>query len=176
MTAVRRLLVLTALLVPGLAEAQAGARLNLLEAWSHQHKHILAVIDSATPDMLQFRTTPGVRTFAEQIDHIAGVAAAIVSRAVLGIPVPKELAGDTAVYLHDKAKLRAQADRSFSFVVTKLAAVSDDQLGAEQAFAGGTMARWRWNLTALQHSAWTLGQLVPYLRMNHRIPPPFTPF
>ncbi len=170
----RRIALLLALSYPSLAQAQA--RLSLLDAWSHQRKHILAVIDSATPEMLGFRTTKGVRTFAEQIDHIAGVAVTIVGQAVIGVPLPKELSGDTAVYLHDKVKLRAHADRSFGFVIESLAAVTDDQLSVEQPFAGGTMPKWRWNLTALQHSAWTLGQLVPYLRMNNRIPPPFTPF
>jgi hypothetical protein len=172
----RCLAMLLALGLPSLTVAQAPARLNLLDAWNHQHRHLLAVIDSATPAMLSFRTTAGVRTFAEQIDHIAGVAAVIVARGVLGTPVPKELAGDTAVYLHDKAKLRAQADRYLRFVMTSLAGVTDEQLAGEQAFAGGTMSKFRWNLTALQHSAWTLGQLVPYLRMNNRVPPPFTPF
>ncbi len=171
----RLLLLLTTIGLPDRAEAQTG-RLGLLDAWNHQHKHILAVIDSATPGMLDFRTTKGVRTFAEQIDHIATVAATIVGRAVVGVPIPKALAGDTAVYLHDQAKLRAHTDQYFSFVVASLAPITDDQLSADQAFAGGTMPKWRWNLTALQHSAWTLGQLVPYLRMNNRIPPPFTPF
>jgi len=174
--AVRRLLLLIALSLPSLSQAQAPARLSLLDAWTHQHKHILAVIDSATPEMLGFRTTKGVRTFAEQIDHIAIVAATIVGRAVVGVSVPKELAGDTAAYLHDRAKLRARADQYYNFVITSLAGLTDDQLIADQTFAGGTMPKWRWNLTALQHSAWTLGQLVPYLRINNRIPPPFTPF
>lgn len=171
-----RLPLLAVLFLPSPAGAQAPARLTLLDAWNHQHKHIMAVIDSATPEMLGFRTTKGVRTFAEQIDHIAGVAATIVGRAVAGVPLPKELAGDTAVYLHDKAMLRTRADRHFRFVIASLTGLTDDQLAIDQPFAGGTMPKWRWNLTALQHSAWTLGQLVPYLRMNNRIPPPFTPF
>ena len=172
----RRIALVTALLLPSLAQAQAPARLALLEDWSHQRKHIMAVLDSATPEILDFRTTKGVRSFAEQIHHIGSVAALIVSRGVVGKPLPDGLAGDTAVYLHDKAKLRAQTEKYLSFVVTSLATLSNEQLAPDQAFAGGTIPKWRWSLTALQHSAWTLGQLVPYLRMNNRAPPPFTPF
>ena len=98
-----------------------------------------------------------------------------VARACLRLS-PDGLAGDTAVYLHDKAKLRAAADKYLNFVLTSLEGMTDDQMAAEQAFAGGSMTKWRWNVTALQHSAWTLGQLVPYLRMNNRTPPQFTPF
>jgi len=156
--------------------AQAPGRLTLIEDWQHQHRHILAVIDSATPDMLGFRTTPGVRTFAQQIYHIDEVAARIVGGAVASIALPPGLLGDTASTLHDRALLRAQTERIFTFVLATLQGLTDDQLVVEQHFAGGTMPRWRWNLTALQHSAWTLGQTVPYLRMNQRVPPPFTPF
>lgn len=172
----RPVLLAALLLLPSSALAQTGARLAMLEDWSHQRTHLLAVIDSATPEMLDFRTTPGVRTFAEQIHHIATVAAIIVGRAVVGTPPPAGLAADTAGYLHDKAKLRAQAEKYLDYVIHALGSVSDEELAREQAFAGGSMPKWRWNVTALQHSAWTLGQLVPYLRMNGRVPPPFTPF
>ncbi len=172
----RSLVVLALLLVSASGRAQAPARLALLDDWRHQRAHILAVIDSATPAMMTFRTTPGVRTFAEQIDHITNVATLIVGRAIVGGTLPGDLAGDTAVYLHDKARLRDVAARRIDFVLTSLGRLTDEQLSVEQAFAGGTLSKWRWNMTALQHSAWTLGQLVPYLRMNGRTPPQFTPF
>lgn len=174
-----RVVILSIMAVVGPAaglRAQAPGRLALLDDWRHQHRHILAVIDSATPAMLEFRTTPGVRTFAEQIYHVGDVAARIVSGAVTGRPLPAGLLGDTAATLHDRAKLRAQVDRIFEFVLSALAATSDDELAREQRAFGGSMPRYRWNLTALQHSAWTLGQTVPYLRMNGRTPPQFTPF
>lgn len=172
----RRLVLLLVLQLPSVARAQTPARLTLLEDWQHQRTHILAVIDSATPEMLDFRTTKGVRTFAEQINHIATVAVILVGRAVAGTAPPPELAGDSATYLHDKAKLRAMAERHLDFVLATLRGMTDEQLADEQTFAGGSMPKWRWNVMALQHSAWTLGQLVPYLRMNGRTPPQFTPF
>ncbi len=154
----------------------AQSRLNLIEAWRHQHRHILAAIDSATPAMLGFRPTPGVRTFAEQINHVSEVAARIVTRAVARRPFPAELFADSASYLHDRDALRRQTDHVFTLVIDLLAPLSDADLDPSEAAFGGTMPRWRWNLTALQHSAWTLGQIVPYLRLNGRTPPQFTPF
>ena len=173
-----RLIPLIVLLgVPSLGSAQMPARLALIDDWKHQRTHLLAVIDSATPAMLDFRPTPGVRTFAEQIDHIAGAAAMITSRAVAKeAPLPAGIAGDTARYLHDKAALRAQTAAYLDYVIGALGSMSEADLMQDQPLFGGAMPRWRWNLTALQHSAWTLGQVVPYLRMNGRVPPPFTPF
>lgn len=162
-----------ALAVPAAAQAPT---LAFVEQWQHHHRHLLAVIDSATPDMQSFRTTPGVRTFAEQIDHVVTVAARIIGGAVAVGSMAEELAADTAGYLHDRARLRARADRAFTRIIGLLAAMPAAEWEREQAFAGGALPRWRWNLTALQHSAWTLGQTVPYLRMNGRTPPQFTPF
>lgn len=163
--------------MPGASAAgQAPGRLALLDDWGHQHRHILGVIDSATPAMLGFRATPGVRTFAQQIHHVNEVAARIVSAAVAGRPLPAGLLGDTASTLHDQALLRDHTDRIFKYVLATLASLTDEELAQEQRMFGGSMPRWRWNLTALQHSAWTLGQTVTYLRMNQRTPPPFTPF
>jgi len=125
--------------------------------------------------MLGFRPTPGVRTFAEQIFHVSQVAALIVGRAVADTPWPPGLVGDSAGYLHDRAKLRAQADTLLGFVANALATMSEEDLLGERTLAGMTLPRWRWNITALQHSAWTLGQLVPYLRLKGRTPPQFTP-
>lgn len=147
----------------------------LREEWEHQRRHILAVIDSATPAMLSFRPTPGVRTFAEQIDHIARVAAAITSRAVVGQPLPAGLDADTASYLHDHVKLRAQTDKFLSYVVAAVVEVPEAKFAEDATLFRMTFSRFRWNVTTLQHSTWTLGQLVPYLRLNGRTPPQFTP-
>lgn len=167
-----------ALLLTGSVEAgaQASPTLAFMDQWRHHHRHILAVIDSATPGMLDFRTTPGVRTFAEQVDHIVTVAARIVGAGVAGGTMPAALVEDSSRYLHDHALLRSRADRLFGQILALLATVPADAFGQDQSLAGGVLPRWRWNLTALQHSAWTLGQTVPYLRMNGRTPPQFTPF
>ncbi len=167
---------LTVLTVPLLAHAQLPGRLAMIDDWKHQEKYILAVIDSATPEMLDFRPTKGVRSFAEQIHHIATVASLLVSNGVSSKPIPPDLLGDSAVYLHDRAKLRAMAERHLTWILSTLATMSDEDLIPETKFVGGSMPRWRWNMTALQHSGWTLGQLVPYLRLNGRTPPMFTPF
>jgi hypothetical protein len=148
----------------------------MLDAWRHLHRHVLAVLDSATPAMLGFRPVPGVRSFAEQIHHVNDVIVRITSAGVARQPMPRGILGDTAATLHDIGKLRAQTERVFSFLFATLEAVPDSAFAEPVSLAGGSMQRWRRNLTALQHSAWTLGQTVPYLRMNNRAPPPFTPF
>ena len=182
-----RLLLVSALVVsvlPGTADAQSdveGRRtsqsspLSLRSDWEHQRRHLLAVIDSATPAMLGFRPTPGVRTFAEQIDHVARVAALITRGVIADRPWPDGLDADTASYLHDRSRLRAQTDRFLGYVVEAVSAVPEARWVEDATLFRMTLSRFRWNVTALQHSSWTLGQLVPYLRLSGRTPPPFTP-
>jgi len=172
-----RTLIATLLLVlPVSLQAQDRASQAMLDAWRHLHRHVLAVIDSATPGMMDFRPAPGVRNFSEQIHHVDDVIVRILSAALVRQPIPSGVLGDTAATLHDRAALRAQTERVFAFVFASLEAVPDSAFTRDVSLAGGSMPGWRWNFTALQHSAWTLGQVVPYLRMNNRIPPPFTPF
>jgi hypothetical protein len=167
---------LVLLLVPSGAQAQERDSYAMLDAWHHLHRHVLAVLDSATPAMLGYRPVPGVRSFAEQIHHVNDVIVRITSAGVARQSMPRGVLGDTAATLHDIGQLRAQTERVFSFLLAALEAVPDSAFAEPVTLAGGSMPRWRWNLTALQHSAWTLGQTVPYLRMNNRAPPPFTPF
>ena len=116
-------------------------------------------------------------------EHQIGLAGADKSSADFAIDAigvsakqPRRSSGQREQGLDDRAKLRARAAQYLSWILATLAETTDEELTPEQPLAGGSMPRWRWNMTALQHSAWTLGQLVPYLRLNGRTPPMFTPF
>ena len=132
---------------------------------------------SAAPDsLLGYRYAPGVRNFAEQIDHAASAAAFIVSQVVMGASPPAALKGDTAVYLHDKAALRNHVNAQYDYVVNILKTIPDSSLLAEKEGFKIRKAAWRWAESAREHAVWTLGQTVPYMRNNKVRPPNFLPF
>src|SRR5262245_22164052 len=82
---------------------------SALIAMVEVHKaSILRYIDAAPDSMLGFRPTKGVRNFAEQIEHAAGSDALIAHLAIAGSDKVPPM-GDSAVYLHNKAALRAYA-------------------------------------------------------------------
>ena len=136
---------------------------------------LLRYIDAAPDSMLGFRPTPGVRNFAEQIEHAAFADALIAHLAITGsMAVPSM--GDSAVYLHNKAALREYAIRAMDHTVEMLRGVKDADMLTEVNMFGNKVPRFRGLMELLDHFPWTLGQTVPYLRMNGVTPPAYTPF
>lgn len=158
------------------AVAQKYIPQSALIAMVEVHKaSVLRYIDAAPDSMLGFRPTPGVRTFAEQIEHAAGSDALIAHLAITGsMKVPS--LGDSAVYLHNKAALRTYAAAAMDHTIQMLRGVSDASMTEEIVQFGHKLPRWRGLMELLDHFPWTLGQTVPYLRLNGVTPPEYTPF
>ncbi len=137
---------------------------------------VLRYIDVAPDSMLGFRPTKGVRNYAEQIEHAAGSDAFIVQLAITGSSKGIPPMGDTAVYLHNKAALRKYAAAAMDYTIARLRTVTDAQLVEEIKSNGKMMPRARALMELLDHFPWTLGQVVPYLRLNGITPPEYSPF
>lgn len=137
---------------------------------------VLRYVDVAPDSMLGFRPTKGVRNYAEQIAHAAGSDAFIVQLAITGSSKGIPSLGDSAVYLHNKAELRKYAAAAMDYTIAQLKTVTDAQLVETIKSQGKSMPRARALMELLDHFPWTLGQVVPYLRLNGVIPPEYSPF
>jgi hypothetical protein len=136
---------------------------------------VLRYIDAAPDSMLGFRPTKGVRTFAEQIEHAAGSDALIAHLAITGsAKVP--MLGDSAVYLHDKTALKKYSAAAMDHTISMLRGVSDAAMQDTIVQFGHKVTRGRALMELLDHFPWTLGQTVPYLRLNGVTPPEYSPF
>jgi hypothetical protein len=162
------------LLSAGVATAQIP-RSALAEVVETHKASVLRYLDAAPDSMLGFRTTPGVRTFAEQIEH-AAVADAMIAHMVVTGNMNMPSFGDTAVIRHNKAALRAYTVKAMDHTLEMLKGVTDAQLAQPMTMMNMTKPRYRFLLELLDHFPWTLGQTVPYLRMNGVTPPAYTPF
>jgi len=136
---------------------------------------VLKFIDVAPDSMLGFRPTKGVRSFAEQIEHAAGSDALIAHLAITGTMKVPSL-GDSAVYLHNKAALRKYAIAAMDHTIQMLKGVSEASLTESIDMFGNKVARGRGLMELLDHFPFTLGQVVPYLRLNGVKPPTYSPF
>jgi len=157
---------------PAAAQISTAALIAVVE----NHKAaVLRYIDVAPESMLGFRATKGVRTYAEQMAHAAGSDALIAHLAITGsMKVPAM--GDTAVYLHNKAALRTYAIASMDHTIMMLRNVSEASMNEQVDMFGTKVPRWRGLMELLDHFPWTLGQVVPYLRMKGVTPPAYSPF
>jgi hypothetical protein len=136
---------------------------------------VLRYIDAAPDSMLGFRPTKGVRTFAEQIEHAAGSDALIAHLAITGSAKVPAM-GDSAVYLHDKVALKKYATAAMDHTLQMLKGVSDAAMAENIVQFGNKVTRGRALMELLDHFPWTLGQTVPYLRLNGVTPPEYSPF
>ena len=136
----------------------------------------LRYIDAAPDSMLGFRPTKGVRTYAEQIEHAAGSDALIAHLAITGSTKGIPAMGDSAVYLHNKAALKTYAAAAMDHTIQMLRGVSDASMAEDIVQFGKKVTRGRALMELLDHFPWTLGQTVPYLRLNGVTPPEYSPF
>lgn len=137
---------------------------------------VLRYVDAAPDSMLGFRPTKGVRDFAQQIEHAAGSDAVIAQLAIKGSGKGMPSFGDSAVYLHNKAALRTYAAAAMDYTIMLLRGVSDAAMDEQIGKPGNKMTRARALMELLDHFPWTLGQTVPYLRLNGVTPPEYSPF
>ena len=163
-------------LAAGPAAAQtippAPARYVLLEDVEQSRRNVLKYLDAAPDSMLGYRPTPGVRTFAQQIEHAAASNPYIVGEAWK--MRPRFQPDSTAV--RTKAGLRALVNGAYDDFARMVREVPAAQLAAAGTAEGSSKTNWRWTFTALDHATWTLGQTVPYLRANGVTPPQYLPF
>lgn len=166
-------LVLLLTVAPAMAVAQTAVNPDLLADWVRNRLTVLAYIDAMPDSATNFRPTPGVRTLAEQFDHIVSTNLDVAAVALRGLKTAPVL-GDTAVYLHDKAALRKYAAATYDYFLTALKDATPAQLKRPVAMYGQPpQPAGRLATLAFEHSVWTLGQVVPYLRLNRVTPPEY---
>lgn len=171
----RLLVALSLMAIPATTAVAQISTASLIEIVKNHKAAVLRYIDAAPDSMLGFRPTPGVRTFAEQIEHAAGSDALIAHLAITGsMKVPS--LGDTAVYLHNKAALRTYAIAAMDHTVQMLQGVNPTDMAVMVDMFGNKVPRYRGLMELLDHFPWTLGQTVPYLRLNGVTPPAYSPF
>ena len=165
-----------ALPAPVAAQTRFVSRAALISIVENHKGAVLRYIDAAPDSMLGFRPTRGVRTFAEQIEHAAGSDAYIAHVAITGSEKGIPSMGDSAVFLHNKAALKTYAAAAMDHTIAMLRGLSDAAMDENIVQFGHKVTRSRALMELLDHFPWTLGQTVPYLRLNGVTPPEYSPF
>jgi hypothetical protein len=160
-------------IIPELAVAQSPAYPDLLTDFQRNRTTVLAYIDAMPDSAIDYRPTPGVRTFAAQFDHIVSTNLEVAAVALRGLKSAPAL-GDSTVYLHQKAALRKYAEATYDYLLKALQQATPAQLKKPVAMYGQPpQPALRLAALSYEHSVWTLGQIVPYLRLNGVTPPEY---
>ncbi len=157
---------------PATMLAQSPLPPDLLDDWQRDRAIVLAYIEAMPDSALGYRPTPGVRSFAEQFEHIVATNLEVAAVALRHRDQSPAI-GEQAQYLASKSALRAFAASSYAYVLAALGDATTEDLARPVAMYGQPpQPAVRLIVLSLEHSVWTLGQVVPYLRLN-RVTPPF---
>ena len=159
--------------IGGKVSGQTAAYPDLLADFQRNRATVLAYIDAMPDSAADFRPTPGVRTFAGQFDHLVSTNLDVAAVALRGLKSAPAL-GDSTAYLHNKAALKKYAEATYDYVLKALQQATPAQLKKPVAMYGQPpQPALRLAALSFEHSVWTLGQLVPYLRLNGVTPPEY---
>jgi uncharacterized damage-inducible protein DinB len=140
-------------------------------------KEFTSAADAMPEDKYSFAPTngefKGVRTFAEQVKHVAATNYVFAS-AILGEKPPVDLGGgeNGPDSVKSKAEILKFLKDSFAYLTKALNSITDkNQLDQVTVFGEMKMARASVGAFSTAHPFDHYGQMVEYLRMNGIIPP-----
>lgn len=152
----------------------ASASQAVLERWNEAGSKLIAMAEDFPEDKLDYKPTPEVRTFAEQLLHVAGV------NNLLGASVRGEKVAE-ADLPRDKYKTRADivaaVKKSFADGAEIIKAKGDAGLSVavKHPFANSMIRVADLADMLSAHAQEHYGQLVVYYRLNKLVPPASRP-
>ena len=158
------------------ADKQSSQRIAIMIAqWSRAKNWTLEYIAKMPEENFGFKPVPEVRSFAEQMLHLAywnfGFTAKSFNR-----PLPYKEADLMKDDFKSKARLTQVVSESYDFVISGLKQIPDEQLEQKTVTGSGQTIRRIERLNdAYEHQTHHRGQTVVYLRLKG-IEPPVEPF
>jgi uncharacterized damage-inducible protein DinB len=141
--------------------------------WTRARDYTKEYLDAMPEDGLNFKPTPEIRSFAEQMLHLANANFNFISAAV-GIPSPydKKNLEKMSEYSANKAALTKAVLESYDFALSAISKLDENKLNESFKLFG------RFELTraaafdkAFEHQTHQRGQTTIYLRLKGVKPP-----
>jgi uncharacterized damage-inducible protein DinB len=155
----------------GSAMAQSTISIEQTEFWKQAKKQSLAYIDKMPEEALSFKPTPEIRSFSEQMVHLAYWNFGIVGK-VVGKANPHDGKENSLMTeIKTKAALAKFVGESYDFVIAGLGTLNDAMLTEKVSIFGQNSTRISALGIALDHQAHHRGQTVIYLRLKGVTPP-----
>ncbi|HSP35845.1 MAG TPA: DinB family protein [Thermoanaerobaculia bacterium] len=158
---------LIATALPAATLKPTGFRGDLLSDLDEVQDKIERLAGAMPQEKYNWRPAPGVRSVSEVFMHVAG--GNYVLGTFIGPPptdVPKDLESIT-----DKAAVRAELKRSFTYLRHLITTTSDSDLDRVVKVFGTPQTERAVLITMLTHLHEHLGQSIAYARMNGVVPP-----
>jgi hypothetical protein len=170
-----------AFLILTIASAAFAADVPLRESFdkslSNAEKEFVSLAEAMPARGYNFAPTggefKGVRTFAQQVKHVAAVNY-MVGAAILGEKPPKDVGGESGPdALKTKDQIVAFLKDSFSYLHKAMLTLTAQNLtqSIQSPFGNNQVAKASMALEGVEHPFDHYGQMVVYARMNGIVPP-----
>lgn len=154
-----------------ITQLQAQTKERLIADFTRAKAYTLEYLEIMPGDKYNFKPTPEIRSFAQQMLHIADVNYSITA-AALGIASPMAQGANENMENPTKIKVIANITNSYDFIINAIQGATDEQLGEE------TMLFGKFKLTSavalskvFEHQTHHRGQTTIYLRLSGITPP-----
>ncbi len=164
------------------ASPAASPTSRAIDAWvTNTEEHLVPVAEVMPENKYSFAPTGGefngVRTFAEQLKHLAANNYAVSAHILGEKPAPDQAAETGPESVTTKAQILEYLKGSFAALHRAVATI--DAANAAESVPGAkasiVASRLALAIDAIAHSFDHYGQLVEYLRMNGIVPPDSVP-
>ncbi len=144
----------------------------IVAAWERAKAYTKEYLDAATEEVYSFKPTPEMRSFGEQMHHLAVDNYKITNAVVVGVASPSQFRDLEKETLKTKAEITKAVLESYDFVIAIIK-------GLDEAKLGNTVKMFnKWDTTvedglnkAFEHQTHHRGQTTVYLRLKGIKPP-----
>ena len=143
----------------------------LVADWERAKAYTLEYIDAIPDDAVNFSPTEGIRTFAQQMLHIAGSNVAIMGNAT-GMANIFEGNIEAEEKFQNKKAMRDAVVRSYDACIAAVKGFDISKADEEVEGFGMKLSRMEWMKKNFEHQTHHRGQTTIYLRMKGVTPPP----
>jgi len=168
----------SAVALPQTTQSDHLGAARVLEEWvSNAEKEIVPAAEAMPEDKYSFAPSvgefTGVRTFAEQVKHLAAANYQLGARILGEAPPHGEQSESAPDSVRSKQEIVEYAKGSFAILRRAVASIHENNFTYPISGTKGTWQRTRLGLAvdAIAHSYDHYGQMVEYLRMNGIVPP-----
>jgi len=150
--------------------APSGPASEVLRSWNYIGKRLIDMAEDLPEDKYDYRPTPEVRTFAEQLLHVAGSNYHFIDTARGRELGPEDLPREKH---RTKAEVVAVLKKSFEEGAELIRQAGDEGMGKQVKYPYGNrqMSQYGFWLDPVEHAGEHYGQLVVYYRLNGLVPP-----
>jgi len=150
----------------------ANTSSEMIAEWKRAKEYTKEYLDAMPENGVGFKPTPDIRSFAEQMLHIANANYAFASAASGKANPNQDKDLEKMPELKTKASLTKAVMDSYDFVISALEGLSDAQLGEKVKIFNMEMERGTALEKAFEHQTHHRGQTTIYLRLKGVKPPP----